>query len=146
MNLSAPFSQQLFDAFERLADGDYTIRIEPDGADPELGPISAAFNRLAAKLDDEFGTMKADEMRLSRAVEAISEALLMAGSGNLNVRVERDFKGDPIDVLAFLVESTIGELRMHVEENQRKSADIQARLEQLVLERPQRVAPCPRRG
>ena len=57
------------------------------------------------------------------------------GAGNLDIHVERDYKGDQIDVLAFLVDTTIGELRVMVNENQQRNEEIQARLERLVEER-----------
>ncbi len=62
--------------------------------------------------------MQANELRLNNAVDSIPTALLEAGAGNLNVHVERDFRGDQVDVLAFLVDTTISELRVVVEENQ----------------------------
>jgi signal transduction histidine kinase/DNA-binding response OmpR family regulator len=68
-------------------------------------------------------------------VDSISTALMEVGAGNLDVHVARDYKGDQVDVLAFLVDTTIGELRVLVAENQQRNAEIQARLESLVEER-----------
>ena len=125
-------SQQLLEAFRRLADGDYAFRLPLCSDDDEAAQVACGFNRLAASVQGTRDVQKAAEQRVAGTFEVISNALLQAGEGNLNVRINRDFSGDPMDVLAFLVESTIGELRIHVEENQRRNADAKARLEQVV--------------
>ncbi|HET6846434.1 MAG TPA: response regulator, partial [Anaerolineales bacterium] len=101
--------------------------------------IASAFNEMADQLEHTIGEMRAKEQRLNRAVDAISAALLQVAEGNLDVHVERDFKADQIDVLAFLVDTTIGELRLLVAKNQERSAEIQARLESLVEQRTEEL-------
>jgi PAS domain S-box-containing protein len=127
--------QELLTGFQRLVAGDYAFRLVAREDPAEENAMVAAFNAVAADLEKSIGTMQASEQRLTRTIDAITAALLEVGSGNLDVRVERDFLGDPIDVLAFLVDSTIGEMRVMVAENDRRSAEIQTQLEVQVKER-----------
>jgi signal transduction histidine kinase/DNA-binding response OmpR family regulator/HPt (histidine-containing phosphotransfer) domain-containing protein len=133
--VSVQLSQQLLEGFQRLAAGDYACRLSPTLAQEEANQVVLSFNALAENLEKVIGGMKADEQRLNRAVDSISAALMEVGAGNLDIHVERDYKGDQIDVLAFLVDTTIGELRVLVAENQRRNEENQARLEKLVEER-----------
>ena len=128
-------SQELIAGFQKLVAGDLSYRLPRTFAEDEADTIALVFNSVAEQLEKVFGEMKANEQRLNNAVDSISTALMEVGAGNLNVHVERDYKGDQIDVLAFLVDTTIGELRVLVEENQRRNEEIQARLEKLVEER-----------
>ncbi len=101
----------------------------------EEDAIAFYYNTMAAELGRIFSAMQTNEQRLNQSVEAISAALVEVGSGNLEVEVERDYKGDQLDVLTFLVNTTVSELNLLVTENQRRSAEIQARLEKLVEDR-----------
>ena len=78
---------------------------------------------------------EANEKRLNWAVDTISAALIQVASGSLDTHIDRDYKGDQIDTMFFLVDTTISELRHLVNENERRNAEIQARLEALVEER-----------
>jgi signal transduction histidine kinase/DNA-binding response OmpR family regulator len=131
----ADFSQELVEGFQRLVGGDYAFRLPGNLARAEENSLARSFNAVAEELETIIRNMQASEQRLNRAVEAISTALMEVGAGNLNVHVERDYQGDQIDVLAFLVDTTIGELRILVEENQRRNAEIQSQLEAQVQER-----------
>jgi len=134
--LSAPqLSQQLLLGFQRLVAGEYSYRLPRTFARDEEDTIAFSFNVVAEELENIIRTMQANEQRLNSAMDSISAALMEVGAGNLNVKVERDYKGDQVDVLSFLVDTTIGELRILVAENQRRNAEIQARLEALVEER-----------
>ena len=126
---------QLIEGFQRLVAGDYSYRLPRTFARDEEDTIAFSFNVVAEELESIIRTMQANEQRLNNAIDSISAALMQVGAGNLNVKIERDFKGDQVDVLAFLVDTTIGELRIVLAENQRRNAEIQARLEALVDER-----------
>ena len=91
--------------------------------------------RNAEELEKIIRRMKANELRLNHSVDEITEVLLQVGQGKLDVRVERDFQGDAIDIMAFLVDTTISELRFLEEEKRVINANIQARLEAEVAER-----------
>jgi signal transduction histidine kinase/CheY-like chemotaxis protein len=128
-------SQQLIEGFQRLVAGDYSYRLPRTLARDEEDTVAFSFNAVAEELENLIRAMQASEQRLNSAVDSISTALMEVGAGNLDVRVARDYKGDQVDVLAFLVDTTIGELRVQVAENQQRNAEIQARLEALVEER-----------
>ena len=115
--------------------GDFSYRLPRSVARDEEDALAFLFNTLADELERTIRAMQATEQRLNQAVESISAALMQVGAGNLDVQVERDFKGDQVDVLAFLVDSTISELRVRVAENDQRNAEIQARLGSLVEER-----------
>jgi signal transduction histidine kinase/DNA-binding response OmpR family regulator len=128
-------SQELIEGFQRLVGGDFSYRLPRNFTDDEDDAVAASFNAVANELEHTIREMQTKEQRLNNAAEAMSAALLQVGEGDLNVTVERDYAGDQVDVLAFLVDTTIGELRMQVEQNQRRSEEIQAQLEAQVEER-----------
>jgi len=131
--------QQLIEGFQRLVAGDYAYRLPRSFVSDEADTIALSFNAVAAELEKIIRNMQASEQRLNHAVETISTALLEVSAGNLEVHVERDYQGDQVDVLAFLVDTTIGELRIVIKENQQRNAEIQARLETLVEERTRQL-------
>jgi diguanylate cyclase (GGDEF)-like protein/PAS domain S-box-containing protein len=77
---------------------------------------------------------RADD-RTAQTVEALSQALARVAAGNLDVRVARDGSGDPLDVLAMLVNSTIADLAGLVAEREKRLREDRERLEVLVAER-----------
>jgi PAS domain S-box-containing protein len=132
---SQQFSLELVEGFQRLVAGDYAYRLPRSLAHDEADALAVSFNAVAEQLEKIIRDLQANEQRLNQAVDTISAGLLEVGAGNLNVHIERDYRGDQIDVLAFLVDTTIGELRLLVEENQRRSAEIQSQLESQVQDR-----------
>ncbi|HLO34346.1 MAG TPA: response regulator [Anaerolineales bacterium] len=128
-------SRELIEGFQRLVAGDFSYRLPRKSAGNEADTLALSFNAVADELKRTVGEMRANEQRLNHAVDIISVALMQVAEGNLDVHIERDYRGDQIDVLAFLVDTTIGELRVRVAENARRSAEIQTELEELVEER-----------
>ena len=126
---------ELVESFQRLVSGDFSYRMPRSYARDESDAIAFFFNTIADEMDQIVRETKANENRLNVAVDAISAALLQVATGNLHVHIERDYKGDQIDVLSYLVDTTISELRVLVEKNEQRNAEIQARLEALVDER-----------
>ncbi len=129
------FSQTLIEGFQRLVAGDFSYRLPRNFERDDEDTLAFSFNAVADELERTIREMQAKEQRLNQAVDNISAALMQVGEGHLDVHVERDYKGDQIDVLAFLVDTTIGELRIVIAENQQRSAEIQTRLKALVEER-----------
>ncbi len=128
-------SRQMIEAFQRLVAGELSYRLPRNPADDEEDALALAFNAVADEFERTLQVMRANEQRLNHALDTISAALMQVGEGKLDVHIERDYKGDQIDVLAFLVDTTIGELRVRVAEDQRRSAEIQTQLEALVEDR-----------
>jgi signal transduction histidine kinase len=125
----------LIEGFQKLVSGDFSYRIPRSMERDEEDTIAFYYNAVAEELGRIIRTTQAHEQRLTQSVEAISAALVEVAAGNLEVAVERDYRGDQLDVLAFLVNTTISELDLFVAENQRRNAEIQARLESAVEER-----------
>jgi signal transduction histidine kinase/DNA-binding response OmpR family regulator len=133
-------SLELIDAFQRLAAGEFSLRLPRNFARDEEDMLAFSFNSMADELERVIGEMQANEQRLNSVADAISVALMQVGEGNLDVSIERDYKGDQLDVLAFLVDTTIGELRVQINENLRRSEETQARLEAQVAERTKELS------
>ena len=128
-------SQDVIQAFQRLAAGDFSHRLSPVPAAGQDHDVALSFNSVAEYLERTINEMRSHEQRLNNAIDSISASLMEVSAGNLDVHVDRDYRGDQIDVLAFLVDTTIGELRVLVRENEQRSAEIQRRLADLVEER-----------
>ena len=75
------------------------------------------------------------EKRLAEFVDRVSDTLIRAAGGDLTAQVERDFAGDAADVLAYLVNNTVAELRARIETVERRADEDRSRLEALVRER-----------
>ncbi len=125
----------MIEAFQRIVTGDYSYRLPCLISGQDKDAIASSFNAVAQELENIIREMQAKEQRLNQAVDNISAALMQVAEGNLDVHIGRDYRGDQIDVLAFLVDTTIGELRVLVAENQKRNTEIQTRLEHLVEER-----------
>ncbi len=130
----------LIEGFEKLASGDFSYRLPRSMEHDEEDAIAFYYNTVAEELGRIFRASQANEQRLNQSVEAISAALFDLAAGNLEVEVERDYKGDQLDVLTFMVNTTISELNLLVTENQRRNAESQARLESAVEERTQALS------
>lgn len=79
--------------------------------------------------------LRGDRARYGRFVERISKALNRLAAGDFDVQVERDYRGDPVDVLASLVNERIAELRALISGRERRSREREAELMRLVDER-----------
>lgn len=103
-------SRELIEGIQRLVAGDFSDRLPVHSTEDEENTLALSLNAVADELERTVGEMRANEQRLNQAVDAISAALMQVAEGNLDVPIERDYKGDQTDVLAFLVDTTIGEL------------------------------------
>ena len=128
-------SQEVIHAFQRLAAGDFSYRLPSSATAGDENELATSFNTVADRLERTISDMRSHDQRLRAAIESISASLMDVSAGNLDVHVDRDYRGDQIDVLAFLVDTTIGELRVLVKESEQRSAEVQRRLEDLVGER-----------
>lgn len=126
---------ELVEGFQRLASGDFSYRIPRSLARDESDTLIFFFNALAEETEQIIREVKTNENRLNKAIDVISAALMQVAAGNLEVHIERDYKGDQIDVLSYLVDTTISELRVIIAKNEQRNAEIQTRLEAQVKER-----------
>jgi C4-dicarboxylate-specific signal transduction histidine kinase len=68
-----------------------------------------------------------------RAIAAITRTLIAVAGGDLAARVDRNLNGDSIDVLAFLVNSTVEEVALLVAQLEREREDLRKARDQLAL-------------
>lgn len=130
--------ERLADGLQKLVNGDLSYRLplyQNGSCQGEEDPIALYFNDMAARLQDYLGAYRANENRVIETIETISNVLIRVASGDLNAQIERDFEGDSIDTLSFLVNSTIDELRFSRDENERRNEEIQRTLEENVKQR-----------
>jgi signal transduction histidine kinase/CheY-like chemotaxis protein len=127
--------QELIAGFQRLAGGDFSYRLPRTLTCDDEDTLALSFNNVADQLEHTIQEMRAREQRLNHAIDSISTALMEVSAGRLDAHVDRDYRGDEIDVLAFLVDTLIGELRILVAEDKHRNAEIQKRLEDVVEQR-----------
>ncbi len=125
----------LVEGLLRLCQGDFSYRV-PRSLNRDTDDTAAFFvNAIAEELGRMLRASQQQERHLTATIEQLSAALTRVATGDFSVQVERDYSGDPADVLAFLVNNTILELGEFVAGAQRRAAEDRRRLEQLVEER-----------
>ena len=122
----------LIEAFLALCQGDFSLRMPRTNTRDEQDTAAFFFNTIAEELERILRASRDQEQRLASAVDRLSRALTQVAAGDLTVQVERDFRGDPIDVLASLVNSTINDLGALVTENALRAERNRHELEELV--------------
>lgn len=131
--------EALLDGFVELSQGNFAHRLERTFARDGADRAAFLFNSIAEELDRFVNDARANELRLEASVGAISDALTRVVAGDFEAKIERDYRGDPPDVLAFLVNSTIEELGHQVAENQRRAEENRRELERQVEERTRQL-------
>lgn len=126
---------ELVEALLRLCQGDFAYRLprtlERDAPDT----VAFFFNAIAEELERIITTSREHEVRLETTVSLLSDALVRVAAGDLSsVEVERDFRGDALDVLVFLVNNTVRELSILLTEKEKRAEEDRKRLEALVVE------------
>lgn len=130
---------ELVEAFLKLTQGDFDFRLPRTRARDAEDTGAFFFNTIAEELQRVVTASREQEARLAQAVDSMSTSLMRAAAGDLSVQIPRDFRGDPVDVLVFLVNNTIDELRRSVAENAARAAEEKRRLEHLVQERTRQL-------
>lgn len=132
-NIGLPSS--IAEGFLKIFAGEVNYRLPlMDGSEKEKA-FTFFFNHIADSLMDVVKDNRKQEERLSEKIEALAEGLVKVASGDFTYQVERDFSGDPIDVLSFLVNNTIHELAKYIEQSKIKLEEDKHKLEILVKER-----------
>jgi diguanylate cyclase (GGDEF)-like protein len=123
---------RLVEALLLLCQGDFAYRLPRTLLRDYDDTVAFFFNAIAEELERLITTARDNEARMTTLIKELSEALVAVASGDFSVQVERDYKGDPADVLAFLVNNTIRELAELVAAADRRATDDRQRLELLV--------------
>ena len=126
---------ELVDGLLRLCQGDFSFRLPRSGTRDSADTAAFFVNSIAGELERILQTSQEQERRLADTVERLSQALIRMAGGDFTAEVERDYAGDPPDVLAYLVNNTVRELGNLVAQAQQKAEEDRHRLEALVQER-----------
>ncbi len=133
--MNSGISSQLEQAFMRFCQGDFGYRMPRTLKRDEQDTQAFFFNSVADELERTIQESREQQRRLAKMTDTLSDTLMKVASGDFEVQAERDFRGDSIDVLVFLVNNTISELAHLVAERERRNAEEKERLNQLVAER-----------
>ena len=123
---------RLIEALLLLCQGDFTYRLPRTLSRDHDDTVAFFFNAIAEELERLITTARENELRMSTLIRELSEALVGVASGDFSIQVERDYRGDPADVLSFLVNNTIKEFAELFATADRRAADDRQRLELLV--------------
>ena len=105
-----------------------------------MTPDSSARPRIADELNRVLpASPNNEEERMARALATLADAMVRVAAGDFTVQVDRNFQGDTIDVLGFLVNNTIAELGALVGASERRAEEDRQRLERLVDQRTQEL-------
>lgn len=125
----------LTESFFRLFEGEISYRLPLTAVSEREKEIALFFNSIAEKLSKIIEGNRHQEQRLSEKIDVLAEGLVKVASGDFTFQIDRDFSGDPVDVLSFLVNNTIHELAKYIEQARIKAEEDKHRLEILVKER-----------
>lgn len=72
--------RQLTAVASRIADGDLGVRLQPSTRD-EVGDLTAAFNRMAAELQEQMETLAQERGRLAAILANMADGVIITGPG-----------------------------------------------------------------
>lgn len=133
MSETSPAS--LAEAFFFFCQGNFSFRLPRTMQRDEADTQAFFFNSVADELERIIVGAREQEQRLATMTAMLSDVLIRVAGGDFEVQAQRDERGDSMDVLVFLVNNTISELKALVEERNRASDSAREKLEQLVAER-----------
>lgn len=133
MSESVPSS--LAEAFFHFCQGNFSFRLTRSMNRDEADTQAFFFNSVADELERLIVGSREQEQRLARMTAMLSDVLIKVAGGDFNVQAERDERGDSMDVLVFLVNNTISELKSLVEARNRTATAERDTLAMQVAER-----------
>ena len=133
--MSQPAPASLAEAFFFFCQGNFSFRLPRTMQRDEADTQAFFFNSVADELERIIVGAREQEQRLATMTAMLSDVLIRVAGGDFEVQAQRDERGDSMDVLVFLVNNTVSELKALVEERNRASDSAREKLEQLVAER-----------
>ena len=103
-------AEEMIEAFVRLAKGDFSVRLERTFARDTDDTLAYFVNLIAEELGRYVSERETMRRGLEEEVATLSEVFLALASGRFETRAQRTGRGDPVDVLAYLVNNTAEEL------------------------------------
>lgn len=133
--MSETTPSSLAEAFFHFCQGNFSFRLTRNMQRDEADTQAFFFNSVADELERIIVSSREQEQRAAMMTSMLSDVLIKVAGGDFDVQAQRDERGDSMDVLVFLVNNTISELKALVEERNRASDSTREKLEQLVDER-----------
>jgi PAS domain S-box-containing protein len=120
------------EAMIRLARADFSVRLKRSFSKDDQDVLAMFINLIAEELERLTRERELQQLELERAVQRLAEAFASLAAGNFRIRAPRTGKGDPIDVLSFLLNNTAVELGNAFTEIERQRAVVEAVLDSMV--------------
>ncbi len=135
---SAPTT--LAEALLFFCQGNFTFRLPRTMQRDDADTQAFFFNSVADELERIIVSAREQEQRLASMTSVLSDVLIRVASGDFDVQAPRDDRGDAVDVLVFLVNNTISELKALVHERNLAAQATRENLEALVQQRTAQLA------
>jgi PAS domain S-box-containing protein len=135
---SGAIDEAVVSAFERLAQGDFSVRLPLTGdraADAIAARVNAAADSLEIRMrqkEHALVELETAHAAVEEKVTELSDTLISIAGGDFNARAARSNKGDSLDVLTHMVNSTAGELELLFADRERERESQRAILESMV--------------
>jgi two-component system, NtrC family, sensor kinase len=123
---------ELIEAFLCLARGDFSVRVQRNFKRDTEDLLALFVNQIAEELGRLLAEREASRRALESGVAELSEAFLKLAAGDFEARATRSERGDPLDVLAFLLNNTAGEVGAIVGEARRQREVLEVTFESML--------------
>ena len=123
--------EEVIEALVRLAQGDFSVRLERSGARDSHDALATLVNILAEELEHLVATKDREREHLEAGIAQISEALLAMAAGDYHTQIERELDGSPLDVIAYMVNNSVTEVGELVERLNHRKSQVEAILESM---------------
>src|SRR5688572_18424864 len=125
-------AEEMIEAFVRLAKGDFSVRLTRTYARDTDDTLAYFVNLIAEELGRYVSERESMRRALEEEVAKLSEVFLALASGDFDARAERSGRGDPVDVLAYLLNNTAEELGGAFAELERQRGVLEAILDAML--------------
>jgi PAS domain S-box-containing protein len=125
-------AEEAVEALVRLARADFSVRLPRTFKKDTADMLAMFVNVIAEELDRLMRDREQQRLELERGVEQLTEAFVSLASGNFGARAPRSGKGDPLDVLGFMLDNTAVEVGEAFSEIERQRAVLEAILDSMV--------------
>jgi PAS domain S-box-containing protein len=126
------FAEELVAAFVRIARGDFAVRMPRTRRRDTEDTLAFFINLTAEELERLIGERDRIHKELEERVRELGEQFVALAAGNFEARARRSFRGDPMDVLAYLFNNTAVEVGDLVTGHERQRVVLEAILEAML--------------
>ncbi|MBI4957048.1 MAG: response regulator [Myxococcales bacterium] len=125
-------TRELVEALVRLARADFSVRLARNYRRDTEDTLAMFVNLIAEELDRLLKERERQQKELEDGVTALSELFFRLAAGDFSVRSQRTGKGDPLDVLGYLLDNTAAEVGDAFLEIDRQRTVLEAILESMI--------------